>query len=97
MIIYQVRNPLARAALFLLPLIIFAVMYFTVIKPSSDTANDAIRNATQQAGQQINEARKHAPPGAQKALDDAARLTACVEKAGTDSSALLACQSKYGG
>jgi F0F1-type ATP synthase membrane subunit b/b' len=97
MIIYQVRNPLARAALILLPLIIFAVMYFTVIKPSTDTANDAVKSATQQATQQINQARKNAPPAAQKALDSAAKLTACVQKAGTDTGALATCQAKYGG
>ena len=97
MLIYQVRNPIARTALLALPLIIFLVMYLTVIKPSSDTANDAIRQATGAATQQINEARKDAPPQARKALDDAGRLTACVQQAGTDSSALLACQTKFGG
>ncbi|MEA2125781.1 MAG: hypothetical protein QOI80_2563 [Solirubrobacteraceae bacterium] len=97
MIFYQVRNPVARAALFLLPLIIFAVMYFTVIKPTNDTANDAIKSATQQATQQINEARKNAPPAAKKALDDAAKLTACLEKAGTNTGALADCQAKFGG
>ena len=97
MIVYQVRNPLVRILLFALPLIIFAVMYFTVIKPSSDTANDAIRSATQTAGQQIKEARKTAPPEAQKALDDAGKLTACVQKAGTDTGALSQCQVKFGG
>ncbi len=97
MLIYQVRNPLARVFLIVLPLIIFAVMYFTVIKPSTDTANDAVRSATQQAGQQINEARKHAPASAQKSLDSAAKLTACVQKAGTDTGALANCQVKFGG
>ena len=97
MIIYQVRNPYMRVALFLLPLIIFAIVYFTAIKPSNDTANQAIRSATQQAQQQINEARKNAPAGAQKALDSAAKLNACVAKAGTDAGALMACQNQYGG
>src|SRR3954465_4644846 len=97
MIIYQVRNPVARIALILLPLVIFAVMYFTVIKPSSDTANSAVRSATQQATQELNRARTNAPPATQKALGDAAKLTACVEKAGTDAGALSVCQMKFGG
>ena len=97
MIVYQVRNPLARIFLFVLPLIIFAVMYFTVIKPSTDTANDAVRSATHNANQQIQQARKDAPPEAKKSLDDAAKLTACVEKAGTDTGALSQCQVKFGG
>lgn len=97
MIIYQVRNPYLRVALFVLPLIIFLIVYFTAIKPSTDTANQAVKSATQQAQQQINEARKNAPAGAQKALDQASKLNACVMKAGTDAGKLMACRNTYGG
>jgi hypothetical protein len=97
MIIMQVRNPIARVVLFALPLLIFAILYFTVIKPSSDTANDAVRSATQTATEQLKQARKDAPPQAQKALSDAQKLTACVSAAGTDAGKLQACQVKFGG
>ena len=97
MIIMQVRNPYARALLFALPLIIFAIIYFTAIKPSTDTANDAVRSATQTATEQLRDARKNAPPEARKTLDDAQKLTACISAAGTDTGALQSCQVKFGG
>jgi flagellar biosynthesis/type III secretory pathway M-ring protein FliF/YscJ len=97
MIIFQVRNPFARAALILLPLIIFAVVYFTVIRPTNDTANDAVKSATQSATQQINQAKKNAPASAKGALDKASKLTACVSKAGTDAGDIQQCQVKFGG
>ena len=97
MIIMQVRNPIARAFLIALPLIIFAIIYFTTIKPSTDTANDAVRSATQTATEQLREARKTAPPEAQGALNNAEKLTACVSAAGTDTGKLQACQVKFGG
>jgi hypothetical protein len=107
MILFQVRNPIARVFLILVPLIIFAVMYFTVIKPSSDTANDAVRTTTQAVTQQLDQARTDtaaatkqaadaAPPAAQKTMDDAAKLTDCVAKAGADTGALADCQASFG-
>jgi hypothetical protein len=93
MILLQVRNPIARLALILLPFVIFAVVYFTVIKPSTDTANQAVRTTTEAVSQQLDEARKDAPAAAQKSIDDASKLTDCVAKAGTDTSALADCQA----
>src|SRR5215203_2766463 len=40
---------------------IFAVLYFTVIKPTTDTANDAIKTSLKQSQQQLNEAKENAP------------------------------------
>jgi hypothetical protein len=37
---------------------IFALLYLTVIKPSSDTANQAVRSGLQQSQQAINQAQK---------------------------------------
>jgi hypothetical protein len=39
-------------------LAIFGVLYFTVIKPSSDTANQAIKTGLQQSQQVLNQAQK---------------------------------------
>jgi predicted lipid-binding transport protein (Tim44 family) len=97
MIIYQVRNPYARAALIALPLIILAIVYFTAIRPSNNEANQIIKSTTQQAQQQINQAKQGAPPAARKALDNASKLTACIQAAGTDVSKASACQAKYAG
>jgi hypothetical protein len=89
-------------------IIIFAVVYFTVIKPDSDTANQAVKAGLQQSQQVINQADKQlsktsgtagsgATKQAQKALSTASKLTACVQAAGTDPSKLSACQTRYGG
>ncbi|MDA0162047.1 hypothetical protein OM076_17375 [Solirubrobacter ginsenosidimutans] len=104
MILFQVRNPIARVFLILVPLIIFAVMYFTVIKPSSDTANDAVRTTTQAVTQQLDQAKadtaaatKQATdatsPATQKTADDA---SAGVQKSVDDASKLTDCVAKAG-
>ena len=41
-------------------LAIFGVIYFTVIKPSSDTANQAVKTTLQQTQQAVNQATKQA-------------------------------------
>jgi F0F1-type ATP synthase membrane subunit b/b' len=75
---------------------IFAVLYFTVIKPTTDTANDAIRTSLDQAQQQLDQAQKQAPNGrAKHQLSQAEKLTACLQDAGTDVGKVQECQSKY--
>jgi hypothetical protein len=75
---------------------IFAVLYFTVIKPTTDTANDAIRTSLDQAQQQLDQARKQAPNGdAKQQLSQAEKLTACLQDAGTDVGKVQECRSKY--
>jgi F0F1-type ATP synthase membrane subunit b/b' len=39
-------------------LVIFGVLFFTVIKPNSDTANQAVRSGMQQSQQAINQAQQ---------------------------------------
>jgi F0F1-type ATP synthase membrane subunit b/b' len=57
-------------------LIIFAVVYFTAIKPSTDTANQAIKTGLQQSQQAINQG--------QQALSQAGKqLGSASGKAGT--------------
>jgi hypothetical protein len=83
-------------------LAIFGVVYFTVIKPSTDTANQAIKSGLQQTQQVLNQAQKQlkntggAGAGSSQALSNAQKLTACVAAAGTDPSKLSACQVKFG-
>lgn len=75
---------------------IFAVLYFTVIKPTTDTANDAIRTSLNQAQQQLNNAKNNAPDTqSKKQLSQAEKLTACLQDAGTDISKVQDCQAKY--
>jgi hypothetical protein len=76
---------------------IFAVLYFTVIKPTTDTANDAIRTSLRQSQQQLNEAKKNAPSAAaRRQLSQAEKLTSCLQDAGIDTSAVQDCQAQFG-
>jgi F0F1-type ATP synthase membrane subunit b/b' len=75
---------------------IFAVIYFTVIKPTTDTANRAINQGLHEAHRQFRQAQQNAPNGAaKKQLSQAEKLTACLQDAGTDVSKVQDCQAKY--
>jgi pectate lyase len=82
-------------------LAIFLVVYFTVIKPSTDTANQVLRTGLQQSQQAINQASKQlgAAGGAGSAggaaVSTAQKLTACVAAAGTNTGKIEACQAKF--
>jgi flagellar biosynthesis/type III secretory pathway M-ring protein FliF/YscJ len=87
-------------------LIIFAVVYFAVIQPSTNTANQALKAGMQQTQQVINQAKKQINSSgasaavanqASQQLNKASKLTSCVTAAGTDPSKLANCQSQYGG
>ena len=85
---------------------IFAVLYFTVIRPDTNTANQAIKTGLQQSQQALDQAQKQvgsasgqasaAASHAARKLSDAQKLTACVAAAGTDPTKLQACKTQYG-
>jgi hypothetical protein len=86
-------------------LAIFVVVYFAVIQPSTNTANQALKTGLQQTQQVINQAKKQLNSSgatgavssqANQQLDKAAKLTSCVTAAGTDPSKLASCQSQFG-
>lgn len=95
------------AASMAVSLILFAVVYFTVIRPDNNTANSAVKSGLQQSQQVIKQAQKQvsqagqgggaATQPAQKALGEAAKLTACLQAAGTDTGKIAVCQTRYGG
>ncbi len=84
---------------------IFLVVYFTVIKPATDTANKAVstglqqeQQALQRSQQQLNQAKQQAPTAkAKQELDNAAKLTQCIQAAGTDTTKIQDCQTQFGG
>jgi len=82
---------------------IFAILYFTVIKPTTDTANDAVRTSLEQSNEQLNQAQQQlkdvpgSTAGAQKQLSDAEQLTQCLSDAGTDTAAIAGCNAQFGG
>ena len=87
-------------------LAIFAVVFFTVIRPSENTASQALKTGLQQSQQAISQAQKQVSSAsgqasvstkkAQAQLDNATKLTSCVSAAGTNATAIQACQVKYG-
>ena len=91
-------------------LLIFGVVYFTVIKPDSDSAQQALKSGLQQSQQVINQSKKdlsnaasqggqggQAAAKAQATVNKAGKLASCVAAAGTDVSKMQACQAKFGG
>lgn len=80
-------------------LVIFLIVFFAVIKPAQNTANQALHQGLQQTQQAIKQSQKAfgGNSAAQKTLSKAQKLTQCVAAAGTDPSKLSACQSKFGG
>jgi hypothetical protein len=85
-------------------LAIFGVVYFTVIRPDNNTANQAIKSGLQQSQQAINQAQQQLSKAggqtrvkakARHELNKASRLSACVAAAGTDATKLQACQVQF--
>jgi hypothetical protein len=84
-------NPRIAVLGLIVSLAIFAVVYFTVIKPSNDTANHAVRVGEQQAQQVLKNAQKNGVQVPERAK----KLTQCIAAAGTDQGKLADCQSKF--
>jgi len=82
-----VRNTKARVLLALIPIIFFLIIYLTVIRPDQNTANQAVSQGLQQVNQQVQS--DSAAPANVK------NLTACLASAGTNVSAVQACQAKF--
>ncbi len=89
-----VRNTRARIVLALIPIILFLIVYFTVIRPDQNTANQVLTQGLQQvqagekqANQQVQS--DNSAPASVK------NLTACIAAAGTNTTALQQCQAKY--
>jgi hypothetical protein len=86
-------------------LAIFGLVFFTVIKPSTDTANQAVKSGMQQTEHVLSQAQKQiAGSGSQtgaatgqagQALSKAQKLGSCLVAAGTDPTKVQACESRY--
>ncbi len=80
-------------------LVIFAVVFFTVIQPSENTANQAVKTGLQQTQQALNQAAKQsssATGAANQAVSKAAKLAGCLASAGIDTAKVQTCQAQYG-
>jgi uncharacterized protein (UPF0333 family) len=87
-----VRNPVYRLISLAVTIAIIAVVYFVVIKPNNDTANNAVKQGEQQVQQAVNNANK-ATRGAVPA--GVTNLVDCIAKAGTDTGKIEACKAKF--
>jgi hypothetical protein len=69
---------------------IFLILYFTVIKPDNNAANNAITQSERQTQQVVNQAAKTGgvPAGV-------TNLVNCVAAAGTNTGEIQACQAKF--
>jgi len=84
---------------------IFALLYLTVIRPNTNTANQAIKSGMQQSQQALDQAQKQLGSATRQAsatatqtqqtLAKAQKLTSCVAAAGTDPTKLQACKAHY--
>jgi hypothetical protein len=87
-----VRNPVYRLVSLGITIAIIAIVYFAVIKPNNDTANNVVKQGEQQLQQAVNNANK-ATHGAVPA--GVTNLVDCIAKAGTDTDKIAACRSKF--
>jgi 16S rRNA U1498 N3-methylase RsmE len=87
-----VRNPLYRLIALGVSVAIVLILYFAVIKPNNDNANNAVRQGEQQLQQAVQNANKQSG-GAVPA--NVTNLTSCIAAAGTDTGKIQACQAKF--
>jgi hypothetical protein len=72
-------------------LIIFLIVYLTVIRPDNNAANQALRSGEQQVQQAV---RSLSSSGV-KVPAGVTSLTSCLAAAGTDTGKIQACQAKF--
>jgi hypothetical protein len=72
-----VRSPLGIVVSGLVSIAIAAFIYFVIVKPETDKANDTVKQSLQQS---------------QPTLDRAARIQDCIARAAGDPQKIAACQ-----
>jgi 16S rRNA U1498 N3-methylase RsmE len=87
-----VRNPVYRLVALGVSVAIVLILYFAVIKPNNDSANNAVTQGEKQLQQAVQNANKQSG-GAVPA--NVTNLTACIAAAGTDTGKIAACQTKF--
>jgi hypothetical protein len=82
-----VRSPKWALLSLAVSLGIFLILYFTVIQPDNNTANNAIKQGEQQVQQAVDQA-GGVPAGV-------SNLANCLVAAGADTGKIQACQAKF--
>ena len=88
--VYFYRSPQAIVISALCSIAIAAFIYFVIVKPQTDNANNQVNHALQQAQPQIDAANKQLQ-GAQPSINKANKITACISAAGGDVNKIAAC------
>jgi peptidoglycan hydrolase CwlO-like protein len=105
--VFFYRSPQAIVISALCSIAIAAFIYFVIVKPQTDSANDQVNHALKQAQPSIDAANKQlqqAQPGineankklkeAQPGIDKAQKLQQCILAAGTDVNKIAACNNR---
>jgi multidrug resistance efflux pump len=105
--VFFYRSPQAIVISALCSIAIAAFIYFVIVKPQTDSANDQVNHALKQAQPSIDAANKQlqqAAPGineankklkdAQPGIDKAQRIQNCILKANGDVNKIAACSSQ---
>jgi preprotein translocase subunit YajC len=79
---------------------IFLIIYFTVIRPDNNAANNALRLGQQQEQQALQQASSvakstGAPASVSSSVNAATNYASCVVAAGTDTGKFQVCATKY--
>jgi hypothetical protein len=72
-------------------LIIFLILYFTIIRPDNNAANNALKAGEQQ----VNQAVQNANASGAKIPAGVTNLASCITAAGANTSELQACAAKF--
>jgi predicted PurR-regulated permease PerM len=88
--VYFYRSPQAIVISALCSIAIAAFIYFVIVKPQTDSANNQVNHALQQVKPQINQA-TNGFKSAQPQINHAQNIANCVAAAGTDVNKIAAC------
>jgi predicted PurR-regulated permease PerM len=88
--VFFYRSPQAIVISALCSIAIAAFIYFVIVKPQTDSANNQVNHALKQVQPSIDAANKQARD-AGPAITKAQKLQDCVLAAGTDPAKLAAC------
>ena len=95
--VFFYRTPQAIIISTLCSLAIAAFIYFVIVKPETDNANDQVNHALQQAQPQIDQANKDLQKagkrieGAQPQIDRAQKIQKCIVAANGDVNKIALC------
>jgi predicted PurR-regulated permease PerM len=95
--VYFYRSPTAILVSALCSIAIAAFIYFVIVKPQTDSANNQVNHALQQVKPQIDAANKQlqgaasAAPSAAPSIKKAQQITNCIAAANGDVNKIAAC------